>query len=489
MLPIEKLQQLRNEVLISELGQRYINHPLLSRDIWSLEELGFSEEALAISGHQNIYFRDFSLSWLRFLTKLTILVLSSEADSADSVISKHNALKQFDEFLVKNSFTVPELITSNVLNDFIYESTGKDGKRSTISYATKLWREEGWLNLDYLHRRIKKSEPKVKTIPEDILLKFYENLDLFPEPLERLLRLQIALGYRMSEMLLMPRQCLKQEEEKWYLKKWIAKRKKWEFIEVHPKVAEVVRAQQRFLDEQFGDSTEFDYLFCKIYIPSTVSGRGHNRFNSEVKYSPEILTGQPVKRWIKDFRKEANLVDENGKEFELTSHMLRRTMATTMANCDVPDVLIAAILGHGSLDMLPHYRKRSSEKPVKSRYSTTIYVDKNGRTTNFKPRKTKYERLSELLEKPGLTIQLGNCHRPSMLGDCVKRSGCLDCDHFRVTIKDQPYLEADVEKLEKQLAVAIESKQTRNITDYKKLIGLMKNWLKGIEKLENELGE
>ena len=489
MLPIEQLQQLQSKVLISELGQRFINHPLLSKDIWSLKELGFSEEAIAFSNSKNIDFRNFNLPWLKFLVKLTMLVLFSQTDSIGSVINKHYSLKRFDKFLFKNGFTVPELITSRVLNDFIYEDKSKSKKQESISYATKLWREEGWLHLDYFDKRIKKTEPKVKTIPEDILLKFYENLDLFPEALERLFRLQIALGYRMKEMLLMPRQCLKQEGDKWYLKKWIAKRKKWEFIEVHSKVAEVVRAQQRFLDEQFGDLTGFDYLFCKINIPRTAKGRGLGRFNSEVKYSPEILTGQPVKRWIKDFRKEANLVDENGKEFELTSHMLRRTMATTMANCDVPDALIAAILGHGSLDMLPHYRKRSSEKPVKSRYNTTSYVDKNGRTTNFKPRKTKYERLSELLEKPGLTIQLGNCHRPSMLGDCVKRSGCLDCDHFRVTIKDKPYLEADVEKLEKQLAVAIESKQTRNVTDYKNLIQLMQNWLKGIEKLENELGE
>ena len=76
-----------------------------------------------------------------------------------------------------------------------------------------------------------------------------------------------------------------------------------------------------------------------------------------------------------------------------------------------------------------------------------------------------------------------------MLGDCIKRSGCLDCDHFRVTVKDKPYLEADVEKLEKQLVVAIKSEQTRNVTDYKKLIELMKNWLKGIENLENESGK
>ena len=489
MLPIEQLQQLQSKVFTSELGQRFTDHHLLSKDIWSLEELGFSEEALALVHARNIYFEEFNLPWLKFLAKLTILVLSSETDSIDYVIAESTYLKKFDQFLVKNGFTVPELITNKVLNDFIHESKAKQNKQTTISYATKLWREEGWLNLDYLQKRIKRPEPKVKTIPEAILLKFYENLDLFPEPLERLLRLQIALGYRISEMLLLPQQCLKQEGDKWYLKKWIAKRKKWEFIEVHPTVAEVVRAQQRFLEEQFGDLFEFDYLFCKIHIPNKFREKGHSRFKAEVKYYPKILTRELVNIWIKDFRKEANLVDENGKEFELTSHMLRRTMASTMANCDVPDVLIAAILGHGSLDMLPHYRKRSSEKPVKSRYGTTTYVDKNGRTTNFKPRKTKYERLSELLEKPGLTIQLGNCHRPSMLGDCVKRSGCLNCDHFRVTIKDKPYLEADVEKLERQLAVAIESKQTRNVTDYKNLIQLMKNWLKGIENLENELGE
>ena len=38
-----------------------------------------------------------------------------------------------------------------------------------------------------------------------------------------------------------------------------------------------------------------------------------------------------------------------------------------MAYCEAEDEYIAAVLGHGSLDMLPHYRKRSLERLEKDK--------------------------------------------------------------------------------------------------------------------------
>jgi hypothetical protein len=57
-----------------------------------------------------------------------------------------------------------------------------------------------------------------------------------------------------------------------------------------------------------------------------------------------------------------------------------------------------------------------------------------GRVTGFKPRKRRYERLAELLK---VSTPLGECHRPTMLGDCQYRYACLSCDHHRVTLEDK----------------------------------------------------
>jgi hypothetical protein len=39
-----------------------------------------------------------------------------------------------------------------------------------------------------------------------------------------------------------------------------------------------------------------------------------------------------------------------------------------------------------------------------------------------------------------VTTPLGECHRPSMLGDCQYRYACLSCTHHRVTEADIPQL-------------------------------------------------
>ena len=57
MLPIEALQE---RIEKSEIGQEYINNPLLNQDIWSLEKLGYTAEELRIRTSRNIYFEEFS---------------------------------------------------------------------------------------------------------------------------------------------------------------------------------------------------------------------------------------------------------------------------------------------------------------------------------------------------------------------------------------------------------------------------------------------
>lgn len=479
MQPIEALQ---GKIKQSELGRELIDNPLLCKDVWSVEELGYTKEESKILGTRNIYFEKFLLPWLKLLSKLTLLADIRQKLSLPTVSKRVRTLKQFDKFLIEEGYAQPELITNSLLQRF----TSKNRNRQvTVARVSRLWTEEQWFSLVYIPLKIRDKPPQVKIIPEEVLYQIYQNLDLFPAPLERLFRLQIALGCRISDMPRMPRRCLKKEGSQWFLLRWVTKRKYWQFFQVHPAVAELVREQQKFLDKQLGSDSEFDKLFCKITTTNSDNVQKRGRFKVEPIYTPNVLSRSIIINWLHAFTEEANLIDKHGQRFNLTSHMFRRTKASVMSYCETEDEYIAAVLGHGSLDMLPHYRKHSLER-LEKKVNAKGYVDMYGRVTSFTPRKRRYERLAELLK---VSTPLGECHRPKILGDCQYRYACLSCQHHRVTKDDKPKIESDIECLLLDLEQSRLHGQERRVTEIKRLLELLKNRLKGLyslEKLQND---
>ena len=61
---------LKERIKNSELGKEWINDPLMNQDVWSLLELGYSQEECRINGHYHLYFHKISLLWLKQLTQL-----------------------------------------------------------------------------------------------------------------------------------------------------------------------------------------------------------------------------------------------------------------------------------------------------------------------------------------------------------------------------------------------------------------------------------
>jgi hypothetical protein len=280
-----------------------------------------------------------------------------------------------------------------------------------------------------------------------------------------------------------PRHCLKREEENWFLLRWIAKRKKWEFYQIHFLVAEMVQEQQRFLNQEFGNNSTFDKLFCWLTTAPRfgVKNNGYlGRFDTEPIYRPEVLSHDHISNWLKAFSKVADLRTKDDSPFVLQSHMFRRTKASIMAYCEAEDEYMAAVLGHASLDMLSHYRKRSLER-LEAEAKTKSYVDMYGRITTFKPRKRRYERLTNLLK---VSTPLGECHRPTMLGDCQYRYACLSCDHHRITMEDRKQLESDQLVLLQDLSAAQAVDQQRRVVEISRLLELVNNRLKGLDELK-----
>jgi integrase len=475
MLPIEALQE---KVANSELGQEWIDDSLLNQDVWALTDLGYSEEDCALNNKRNLYFQDISLPWLKLLTKLTIKASAREKHCLGTLKERVIYLKQFDIFLISKGYTKPELLTDSLLQEFITQGNQK-ARRKVIAHAIKLWSEEQWLELNFICPKYKPTTPKIETIPEEVLYQIYENFDLFPPPLERLFRLQLVLGSRIGEILKMPRQCLKKEKDKWYLLRWVGKRKHWQFSRIHPLVAELVQEQQKFLDIQFSDNDDFDKLFCRLSTAMCDGAEVGGRFQVEPIYLPEPINQMLVQRWLQAFREKIALKDKHGNKFNLTSHQFRRTKASIMAYSETEDEYIAAILGHASLDMLPHYRNRSLER-LEREANSKGYVDMYGRVTSFKPKKRRYEKLAELLK---VQTSLGECHRPLMLGDCQYRYACLNCNHHRVTLEDKHQIETDIEQLQKDLEQAKNTGKERRETEINRLLELLTIRLQGLEKL------
>jgi integrase len=469
----------QKRIFQSELGQIWNQDPLLKEDIWALIDLGYSKEECAIRGSKNIYFKRFSLPWLKLLAKLTIKARIRERHSINTVLIDVSILGQLDEFLISKSYTQPTELNDALLYEFV--SNGNiEQRQGVLFYALNIWAEENWLKVRFVPRKNIKLTPKVEVIPEEVLHQVYENFDMFPPMLERLFRLQLVLGCRIGEMLRFPQQCLKQEGENWFLLRWIEKRKKWKFFQVHPLVAELVSEQQKFLNNRFGKKSNFDKLFCWLS-----TGQKCIDNPDATEYQAKQLPTLHINRWLRFFSQAVDLRDKQGNYFQLQSHMFRRTKASIMAYCEAEDEYIAAVLGHASLDMLPHYRKRSLER-LEKEANTKGYVDMYGRVSAFKPRKRRYEKLDDLLK---VSTPLGECHRPSMLGDCQYRYACLGCGHHRVTQEDKPKIEADITSLEKDLRQAKTAGQERRSTEINRLLELLKARLQGLEELKNLTGD
>ena len=130
----------------SELGEEFLQNPLMDEDVWSVTELGYSEEKAKIQGTRNFYFQDFSLPWLKLLAKLTALASAREKSSLTVTRKRVDYLKQFDVFFESKGYRKPDLVTNNLLQEFVAQGN-QVHRNTTIAYAVKLGREENWIEL------------------------------------------------------------------------------------------------------------------------------------------------------------------------------------------------------------------------------------------------------------------------------------------------------------------------------------------------------
>lgn len=148
--------------------------------------------------------------------------------------------------------------------------------------------------------------------------------------------------------------------------------------------------------------------------------------------------------------------DGGGSLYHFKAHALRHTRAMEYTEQGMPIGIIQQILGHCSLQMTLHYSKVSEDMLYK-KWSETE------RLNLFKPEdalpcpehqstgEVHYEHVRKNLD--AVKVPFGVCFKPSKIGCKNQAQMCLGCTSFCSTADDLPMYEAEIERVEKQIAI------------------------------------
>lgn len=162
-------------------------------------------------------------------------------------------------------------------------------------------------------------------------------------------------------------------------------------------------------------------------------------------------------RWLNRLAKRYKIQTKKGEIWHFQSHQFRRTFATVMANAGVRDLIIQKYLRHRSPDMQNHY-KHLLKQVLGSEYQElmkeTKYVDSTGKlVATHKPKNPITEILRRKMYQ--ITTQYGECHRSTIKDPCQTVNACWRCEHWRTSLDDLDALKSDLQRIEKELEIAV----------------------------------
>ena len=285
-----------------------------------------------------------------------------------------------------------------------------------------------------------------------------------------------TLGLRIGELLNLPFNCLRKRGNQWRLRlKETEKFKIEDELPVPLDLVPVIKEQQKYIREQFGDS--YNNLFC--------SNNGGQNF----KFIPidRIMVVNTFNRWLNKLAEEYNICSKNGKVWYFTSHQFRRTVGTIMTNAGVRDLIIQKYLRHRNPDMQKHYKHLLKEVIGEEYQELTKeknFVNIEGKiVSTHKPQDAieEYMRI-RLLQ---ITTQQGECHRSNLKKPCPTVNGCWRCEDWMTSEKDVPYLKEDLERLKDELEKANKLGMVRVAKEIQKDINYLQIRINTLEEIIN----
>jgi integrase/recombinase XerD len=422
-----------------------------SHDIWTADHLGYER---GIHKHYKLNFGYIQQPWLKYYFKKFILYLSSTRLAFSTLIGKVNYINIFSKFLQEICYTqefegikralIIEYFTYLKNNQYSYSqhthciSTIKTFFETGIlnnwfQVEPALIRPEDWLK-----------EPKrlPRFIPEEVMQQLNQHLDSLPEPIMRMVLIDIECGFRIGELLRLKLDCLKSDGKGgWYIQYQMYKMNKEHTKPISKELANVIQEQQAYIQQLFGNS--FSYLFC---------GRGRLTTGGLILPEPKLMTSASFIRHLKKLAQQFEIKDQSGKLWNFQTHQFRHTVGTRMINAGVPQHIVQRYLGHESPEMTMVYAYIFDETLRKEveKYHELRVVNFQGEVTELEETVLSSNDDLEWFKKnvQARALEHGYCARPKVLGDCdiPGFDGCYNCPHWRTNKNFLPVLKDTLER-------------------------------------------
>jgi integrase/transposase-like protein len=457
-------------------------------DVWTADHLGYER---GIHKHYKLNFSYIEQPWLKYYFKKYILYLSGTRLAFGTLINRVTNLKIFSNFLKEIGYTqkFEGINRELIIQYFAYLKTNKYSySQHTHCISTlKNFFETGilnhWFQVEPALIRpedwVKQPKINPRFIPEEVMRQLNRHLEHLPEPVMRMVLVDIECGFRIGELTRLSLDCLKSDSKGgWYVQYYMDKMKKEHTKPISNELAKVIQEQQEYIIGVFG--TSFSYLFCGRV-------RGYVEFTPE----PKLMTSRSFIDHLKRLAEKYEIKDKSGRIWNFQSHQFRHTVGTRMINSGVPQHIVQKYLGHESPTMTQVYAHIHDETLRKE-----IEKYHEARTVNFQGEAVELEEtvLSsnddlEWFKKnvQARALEHGYCARPKVLGDCdiPGFDGCYTCPHWQTNKNFLPILEDTLERTNKVIEKA------RNCgweLQVKKNEPIKENLEKVIQSLEEEEG-
>jgi integrase len=176
-----------------------------------------------------------------------------------------------------------------------------------------------------------------KYIPSEVLERLNQYLNGLPSPIKRLILVLQETGMRISEISVLPWDCLLQDAEgDWWLKYYQSKMRKEHSIAISRITAGIILEQQQYIRENLGSN--FSYLFCARKLKSP--GQNFIPASKPFRYGSQIISA-----YLNRLALAKNITDASGQIWHFHPHQFRHTLGTRMINSGVPQPIIQRYLG------------------------------------------------------------------------------------------------------------------------------------------------
>ena len=461
-------------------------HLPVSDDVWDIRDFGLQDNLCKST--TKLVFHHIHQEWLKIAAKRFIRysMVNKSSRTLRGYLTYFNC---FSEFLNRQYPSgKPTEINRELVVGYLewlrkkqISATSQNHRIGFLDLFFTTARREGWLSIPvdllYPEDRAKPTKRIPRYIPDYVLEQINKQLDVLPEPVTRMILVIQECGLRVSELLLLPLNCLEKDTTgQWFIRFMRWKMNREDIIPISNELAAVIQEQQAYIQNQFGNS--FNYLFCG-------RKRGSGKFcSSEETFIPvpKVMQYPTFARYLKRLIERGEITDEAGKLWDLESHQFRHTVGTSMVNRGVPLPVIQRYLNHDTPTMTmtyAHIYDETLKKEINKYHSKVINIA--GEVIESENPALDNDTDLQWMKKQvlGEILPNGYCGLPVQL-TCSKGNACLQCGDFRTT---REFLDQHKEHRERTKK-ALEKAKANN---WKRQIQVNEEVFKNLNNIINEL--